>query len=186
MSGPITGSKIDLIESSGADLPPPGTTRIIRAGGVTQQSVDGAAFAPVGGGGGGGSSSLSTALTRAQLIKASLTVPLYYEDFAYNPGNNQAGGTIAFGPNLAGTGSLDAVDHAGERRHPERYWGHGEQLGGGRRRGQRDHGSHCRPGQQPVLRALPRSIAGRARLGVAAHPDYVAHGRLRLRTSRSR
>lgn len=48
MSSGITGSKIDLIESSGADLPAPGTTRIIRAGGVTQQSVDGAPFAALG------------------------------------------------------------------------------------------------------------------------------------------
>jgi hypothetical protein len=50
MSSGITGSKIDLIESSGADLPPAGTTRIIRVGGVTQQSVDGAPFAGLGGG----------------------------------------------------------------------------------------------------------------------------------------
>jgi hypothetical protein len=50
MAGAITGTKIDLVESSGADLPPAGTTRIIRKGGVTQQSVDGAAFAAIAGG----------------------------------------------------------------------------------------------------------------------------------------
>lgn len=51
MAGPVVGNRIDLIESSGADLAPPGTTRIIRKGGVTVQSVDGGAFSTIAGGG---------------------------------------------------------------------------------------------------------------------------------------
>jgi len=50
MAGSISGNKIDLVESSGADLPPVGTTRLIRKGGVTMQSIDGAAFSAIGGG----------------------------------------------------------------------------------------------------------------------------------------
>ena len=112
MSNPTVVQGIQAPPYGGGQVPlpsPPGVSTLTTQAGQLMLTPGGSSTpAPVGGGGGGGggSSSLSTALTRAQLIKASLTVPLYYEDFAYNPGNNQAGGTIAFGPNLAGTGSL--------------------------------------------------------------------------------
>lgn len=80
MPGALSGTKIDLIESSGADLPPVGTTRLIRKGGVTQQSVDGAAFAALGGGG-GGSFGQAQALTRAQALLGPTIVNVFGTDF---------------------------------------------------------------------------------------------------------
>jgi len=100
MSGSIAGSKIDLVESSGADLPPTGTTRIIRKGGVTQQSVDGAAFAALGASGSSGGWRATYEANAAARLGSSNFSPYYrgFED-----------GLIGWTQNLVGTGVAQAI-----------------------------------------------------------------------------